>query len=93
MPSFFNSSLSKYEDKYFTTAIGRFSFSAYYHNLAALGIDTAKKIDEAVLDSTFSLLEKTRSAAPYRTGKLRSGLIVLPSLEKTKKVGIIFPLL
>ena len=87
MPSFKNPSLKKYEDRFFITGIGRFSFSIYYHDLAALSRLSEAEIEGAVRGSAEGLLSRMRTAAPYRSGALRSGLIVAPGREKSKAYG------
>lgn len=87
MPSFVNKSLRKYEDSFFTTGIGRFSFSIQYHDLAALSRVSEAEIEGSVRDSANALLSRTKAAAPYRLGHLRAGLIVAPGREKSKTYG------
>lgn len=87
MPSFKIPGPKKYEDRFFTTGIGHFSFSIYYHDLAALARLSEAEIEGPIRTSAESLLSRMRTAAPYRSGALRSGLIVAPGREKSKAHG------
>jgi len=87
MPSFGNSSLRKYEDRFFVDGIGRFSFSIRYHDLQALSRMSEAQIEGPVRQSATGLAYQIRTAAPYRFGALRSGLMVAPGKERTATPG------
>lgn len=87
MPSFGNSSLRKYEDRFFVSGIGRFSFSIRYHDLAALSRMSEAGIESPVRQSATGLMYRIRTNAPHRSGDLRRGLMVAPGREKTAVPG------
>lgn len=87
MPDFGRSSLNRYNDRFYVTGIGHFSFSVLYHDLKALGRMSDAEIEGAVRQSATGLLFRTRANAPHRFGDLRSGLIVAPGHERTSAFG------
>ena len=87
MPDFGRSKLNRYQDQFFVTGIGRFSFSILYHDLKALERMSDAYMDAPVRQSAAGLLFATRQAAPVRSGDLRSGIIQLPGKEKTSVFG------
>lgn len=82
-----NNSLRKYEDRFWTSGIGRFSFSIRYHDLMALSRLTAAQMEGPVRQSATGLMYRIRTNAPYRSGDLQRGLIVAPGHEKTATEG------
>jgi len=87
MPDFGNSSLRKYEARFFINGIGQFSFSIRHHDLAALSRMSEAGIEGPVRQSATGLMYRIRTNAPYRYGTLQSGLIVAPGREKTAVPG------
>lgn len=87
MPSFGNRSLRKYEDKFFVSGIGRFSFSVSYHDFMALARVSEAEIEAPIRQSATGLMYRIRTNAPYRTGDLQRGLMVAPGIEKTVTPG------
>ena len=87
MPTFVNRGLAKYEDRFWTTGIGRFSFSIRYHDLMALSRVSEVHMEAPVRQSSAALAARIRANAPYRFGALRSGIIVAPGFERTSTYG------
>lgn len=87
MPDFGNSGLRKYEDRFFVAGIGRVSFSASFHDLAALSRISEEQIAGTVRTSAAGLRDRIRANAPYRFGTLQSGIIVAPGREKSSRAG------
>lgn len=87
MPSIGNRSLCKYEDKFFTTGIGRVSFSAKFHNLAAINRVSDKELGVYVHESASGLAYRISTNAPRRTGALAGGIVPTPSAEKSARPG------
>lgn len=83
MPSFTNSGLKKYEDKFYVSGIGRISFSIRYHDLMALSRISASEIEGPVRKSATGLTYRIRTNAPYRFGDLQRGIIPSAYAERT----------
>ena len=77
----------KYEGRFFWSGGNSFTFSIYGSDLAALSRISESEIEGPVRSSAASLLNRMRTAAPYRSGALRSGLIVAPGREKSRTYG------
>lgn len=77
----------KYADRFFVAGVGSFTFSIYGSDLAALSRLSEAEIEGPVRSSASALLSRMQAAAPYRSGALRSGLIVLPGREKSSTYG------
>lgn len=87
MPDWGNKSLCKYNDRFFVSGIGSFSFSILYHDLKALSRMSDAEIEGPVRQSATGLLFRIRANAPHRFGDLRSGLIVAPGHERSSSFG------
>lgn len=87
MPDFGRSKLNRYQDQFFVTGIGRFSYSIQFHDMKALERMSDAHMEEPVRQSADRLLFATRQAAPVRSGDLRRGIIRAPGKEKTSVFG------
>lgn len=92
MPTIINRSLCKYEDKFYTSGIGTVSYFAVLYNATggktrSLERISDKELEQIVQRSADILLYRTRAAAPYRTGALRSGIIRSSSPERSSRPG------
>lgn len=85
MPS--NKSLCRYEDKYFTTSIGRISYSINYHELKTLLRMSGLEVEGDIRQSATGLVCRIRTNAPFRFGDLQSGIIPSETAERSATPG------
>lgn len=87
MPSIGDRNLQKNSGAVYAAGIGKIDFSITSPNFAALARLPGDSLAGPVRRSATGLLYRIRTAAPYRTGALQSGLIVAPGREKTATPG------
>ena len=87
MPSFGNRGLRKYEDRFYVSGIGTFSFAIRYHDLMALSRLSEAEIEGTVRKSADALAARIRSNAPHRFGDLQRGIVTSATAEKSAAQG------
>lgn len=67
--------------------VGSLTFTVSGSNVRALGRISDRELAQIIQGSADTLVQRTRAAAPVKTGAIRSGIIRSPGPERSSKIG------